>query len=378
MLRAVAAPPLAAPPLAAHVARVNDANAWTRTLDLLARHRLTARAAIRLGAADLPEVVRAEVVAERRDAGVHALAAAAELTAVLRTLAAAGIPAMPFKGPTLALAVYGDLSARRMVDVDVVVSPADRQRALAVLASAGWQWPTAGTRTRDVLHHWLGHVPVVRAGAVLGVELHWRFAPLALPWTLPVEEVLRCAVPVALASDPLWRTPQPSDHLLLLAWHGTRHGWATLEWLSGFAHLLDACRPDEVDAAASTARRVGGARALGIAVASAMRAFDLSVPRSLERLAADPVARAEATRLVAQMWADPATETVEAHSWRQHGYWMRCLDSGLARARFIGLSAVLPTERELELIRLPEALAGLYYPLRVARVAARALSGRTA
>lgn len=376
LIRALAAPPAAVPNLAPFVASVTDAGSWPRVFGLLDRHRLTALAAIRLGGVGgLPRAVVDEFDAERRSAGIHALAAAAELTAALRVLAAAGIVALPFKGPVLALAVYGDLASRRMTDVDLVVSPMDRQRALGVLAAAGWRWPTAGARTRDLLHQWLGHVPLVREGATIGLELHWRFAPEALPWTLPVEDVLARAVPVPSAPDPSWLTPHPSDHLLLLAWHGTRHGWIPLEWLVGFAHVLAAVGRTDAVAAASTARRVGGARALGIAVAAAEQALGVPITPSLEPLTVDPVVRAAATTLVAGMWADAAPAGEQGD---RHRYWIRCLDSTGARVRFIALTGLLPTERELEIIRLPEALAALYYPLRIARVVSRALMGRTA
>ena len=191
LVRAVAAPAHFAPAMGPLVSRVTAAALWPRTLELLAAHRLAALAAVRLGhVSAIPGTVRDQLAAERRDAVFHGLAAAGELTEVLRALAAAGIPALPFKGPVLALAAYGDVAARRMVDVDVVVSPSDRQRSLAVLGHAGWRWSTAGAHTRDALHRWLGHVPLARHGSTFGVELHWRFAPLALPWTLPVGGVI--------------------------------------------------------------------------------------------------------------------------------------------------------------------------------------------
>ena len=360
-------------------AAVTDAGVWGQVTDLLATHRVAALAAIRLAGVDrVPSDVRAQLENERRDSAFHALAASAELTAVLRTLRAAGISAMPFKGPALALVAYGDIGVRRMVDADVVVDPVDRQRAFAALAAAGWRWPAAGERTRDVLHRWLGHVPIERSDATYGVELHWRFAQLALPWTLPVAEVLRCARPIASAPDALWVVPRPSDHLLLLAWHGTRHGWTTLEWIASFAHVMQACGEHDAGAALGVARGAGGARALGIAVAVACEVIDVGVPAAFESVAADPVVRAESANIVARLWTTPAGVAGEEQSWGRHGYWLRCLDGGASRARFLALTALLPTERELEMVRLPDSLAGLYYPLHLARVAARALLRRTA
>ena len=360
-------------------AAVTASGEWTRVLDLLLAHRLTPLAAIRLAAADhIPGDLRDNLERERRDAAFHALAAAAELTAALRALAAAGIPALPFKGPALALVAYGDVGARRMVDVDIVVEPANRRRALRALGDGGWTWNTGGAHTRDVLHRWLGHVPIERAGAAYGVELHWRFAPLALPWTLPVTDVLRRAQPVSSAPDASWLVPHPVDHLLLLAWHGTRHGWETLEWIASFAQVLALCSQDGAVEATETAWRVGGTRALGIAVSVARDALGVDVPEPFVSLVEHPAVRAESLRIVASLWLDTSARTADREARGRHAYWMNALDSATAKARFVTLTALQPTERELEMVRLPDALAALYDPLRLARVAARAILRRTA
>src|SRR4051812_18354994 len=46
---------------------------------------------------------------------------ATELRDVLERLGAAGIPAVPFKGPAMAVALYGDLLARECSDLDILV-----------------------------------------------------------------------------------------------------------------------------------------------------------------------------------------------------------------------------------------------------------------
>lgn len=382
LVRCIASPDFvrrSAAALGSLATEVTTGGEWTRVLDLLLAHRLTPLAAIRLDGVDhIPADVRESLERERRDAALHALAAAAELTAALRALGAAGIPALPFKGPVLSLVAYGDISARRMVDVDVVVEPAYRDRALRALADAGWAWSTGGAHTRDVLHQWLGHVPIERGGASYGVELHWRFARLALPWTLPVARVLQRAQPVLSSPDVSWRVPHPADHVLLLAWHGTRHGWETLEWVASFAHVLSTCSRDCALEAADMARRAGGARALGIAVSVARDALAVDVPEVFVPLMEDRAVRAESTRIVASLWLDPSARAAEREARGQHAYWLHALDSAPAKVRFLALTALLPTERELEMVRLPDALAALYYPLRLARAATRAILRRTA
>lgn len=62
---------------------------------------------------------------------------AALLPDVLRVLATAGVGAVPVKGAVLADRVWPVPDARPMADVDLVVRPAERERAAAALTSAG-------------------------------------------------------------------------------------------------------------------------------------------------------------------------------------------------------------------------------------------------
>jgi hypothetical protein len=257
-----------------------------------------------------------------------------------------------------------------MVDLDIVVTPAHRSAALARLRLAGWRWPSAGDATRDTLHHWLGHVPVQREGAPVDVELHWRFAPAALPWTLPVHEVLRDAVVPRGAPSPGWRCPNRADHLLLCAWHGTRHEWSRLEWLASFAHLAHGLEHPDAERIARRAEENGGTRALALALRVASLALDVTLPAAFEALSALPGVQSDARRVVDRLSTLNADDA-NAPARTRLRFWLRNLDTPVAKARFVVLSAVLPTGRELEAARLPEPLAPLYYVVRAARLLTR-------
>ncbi|MGH9559909.1 MAG: nucleotidyltransferase family protein, partial [Terracidiphilus sp.] len=62
-----------------------------------------------------------------RAAAIHSLVLAAELIRILDALAAAGIQAIPYKGPVLAVQAYGDIALREFEDIDLVL----RQRDIA-------------------------------------------------------------------------------------------------------------------------------------------------------------------------------------------------------------------------------------------------------
>src|ERR1700720_1675071 len=62
---------------------------------------------------------------------------AAELARIVRNFDLQEVPVMPFKGPVLAQSVYGDPGLRSFSDLDLMISPADFERAKHTLGEIG-------------------------------------------------------------------------------------------------------------------------------------------------------------------------------------------------------------------------------------------------
>ncbi|MEA3246141.1 MAG: nucleotidyltransferase family protein, partial [Gemmatimonadota bacterium] len=112
------------PRVAELVARVRD---WATALVVAESQGmapLAAREVLRLPGDGLDGDARALLTEAARRATVAALDATCELAAVAEALRAAGVAALPYKGPALALDAFGDVAARQFADLDIVV-PAD-------------------------------------------------------------------------------------------------------------------------------------------------------------------------------------------------------------------------------------------------------------
>ncbi|WP_433892863.1 nucleotidyltransferase family protein [Streptomyces sp. CA-111067] len=123
-----------------------------RLVEHAMRHRMLPMLALVLADEDprtpVPPQLRGELLgallANRRK--VHVLArAAAEATTALQ---AAGVRVAATKGVALETAVYGGLGARKMMDADLMIDPADRAAAAAVLRELGY---------RDGAYDWRAH-----------------------------------------------------------------------------------------------------------------------------------------------------------------------------------------------------------------------------
>jgi len=117
----------------------------------------------------IPTDVRARLRA-RTTQHAHAAAVRARVLAnVARAMAQASVPFLVLKGAALAHLVYGDPRLRPMRDVDLLVRPADGQRALHVLTRCGFRPGGALVPSR---HHHLQAMATTLEGATVTIELH--------------------------------------------------------------------------------------------------------------------------------------------------------------------------------------------------------------
>lgn len=117
------------------------AEQWPAVLRELDRERLTglALAAVTDGALDVTGHQAAELVARQRAWMEASLRREQESLRLSRGLAAAGLPAVVLKGPTIAHRYYPDPAWRPFRDVDILVRARDWTRACAVVGSLGYR-----------------------------------------------------------------------------------------------------------------------------------------------------------------------------------------------------------------------------------------------
>jgi hypothetical protein len=122
------------------------------------------------------------------------------------------------KGLPLAVAAYGDVHARSVGDVDILVRASDVPRAQACLEAAGYAAapgarPWFGGNNQFALYH---------SGHGLAVELHWAMAMPSVP-SPSADELLRSRASVLLDSRFLVTTLDAQAGLLSLVLHYHHH-----------------------------------------------------------------------------------------------------------------------------------------------------------
>src|SRR5208282_2315231 len=187
----------------------------------------------------------------------------AELARVMQHFGRRQLRAVPYKGPVLAQAVYGDLGLRSFSDLDFLIAPADFERAKQTLAEIGYR--PAADLLPPVERLWLrtGYERSFdgAAGKYL-VELQWALLPHFYGVDLCAEDLLARAGRTVVGGCEV-PCLSPEDSLLVLCLHAAKHLWTRLIWLSDIAETL---RTQTIDysLAFSRARALGIGRILGI------------------------------------------------------------------------------------------------------------------
>jgi hypothetical protein len=188
-----------------------------------------------------------------------------------------GICAMPFKGPTLALASQGRVDLRQFNDLDLLIRADDVPRLESLLGAAGYRHDRTGpvwcyTRFRD-------------PASGVALDFQWSLAPSWYRFPLDLDAVWRDCGSIDSGGRRLLQ-PSPEHLLLLLCGHGVKHCWSKLGWIVDVGELVRRQgRLVDWEGLAAEASRVGGLRGLLLGLSLARDLNGIAFPAPLEPLA---------------------------------------------------------------------------------------------
>ncbi|MFZ2404459.1 MAG: nucleotidyltransferase family protein [Methylobacter sp.] len=148
-----------------------------------------------------------------------------------------GLRFIVMKGLDVAARAYGDLAARQVGDIDMLVDPEQLDEALTVLTAQGWDldqpdiWLSANKNILLRNHHDC----LLLRERFPHMELHWRAT--RNPFEFPIEDW--SALSVSKKSNIGIPGLNNEDLMIYLCLHGAKHGWGRLKWLFDLPNILD-------------------------------------------------------------------------------------------------------------------------------------------
>ena len=292
---------------------------------------------------------------------------ATELLHLLRLFADHGILAVPFKGPTLAVAAYGNLARRKFSDLDILVALTDFHKALALLEEQAdyRKLPT----TYSLYRH---EYPLVSREGDVFVDLHQQIGGRDF-FTFPLsfEELTPRLQEITLldATVPCFH---PEDMILILCVHGSKHCWDHLGWICDFAAYVYA-QPDlDWHHICQRARVLGCDRMLSLALILSKDLLGLPLPEQAKIHLELPTTLTSIKRQIYQRCFSSAHPSTPTEKWSNPVLHLHLLVRWQDRILYLLWSVqkiLTPTYKDIAQISLPQKFHFLYYLLRPLRLA---------
>jgi hypothetical protein len=327
---------------------------------LLERHL----SAIAPGAA--PPAAQEQLKKTYRANTVRCLYLTAELINILRLFQAQNIPVIPYKGPVLAAQAYGDIALREFEDLDIILRQSDIPRAHEIIVSLGYKpkfdWILSPGAAASLVPGEYNYRDEARRAMV---ELHTEITLRHFPAKPDLDAFIRNLAPVTL-SDRDVLTFTAEDLLPMLCIHGSKDFWERLSWVADVNELVQSHPALDWDRVLQFARSQHAARMLNLGLALAVNVLGAALPAEVSaRVRADRVADDVAAEVRARLLARPFRTLDAAGRFR---FRRRMLVETLPGWRYATRLAVVPSEDDWQMLRLPRILAPLYIALRPLRL----------
>jgi hypothetical protein len=300
---------------------------------------------------------------------------AQELVDILGFLDSHGIQAVPFKGPALAVRLYGDLSLRGFGDLDIMICERDVVRARHLLIDRGYAPASVDTGELKQLLLERHELLLYRADGKVRLDLHWRFTNRAACLAGDPERFLKNLETISVVGKEV-RSLRLETYLLILSMHAAKHRWVQLKFICDIAEILAVpdldwrCVLEEAD-------DLGLKRALGTGLLLAQGVLGTPLPPKLaQNLKLDRTTKALTAQACTHLFAEPGERWgLQGGITCQLEIRERLQDRTRIFLRYF-LHKLKPSEPDRWFLPMPRYLSFAYYVVRPVRLALEKM-GRT-
>jgi hypothetical protein len=327
---------------------------------------LVERHLIAVAAGALPVAVHEQLKRTSRANTLRCLYLTADLLQILERFSERGIPALPYKGPVLAVQAYGDVALREFEDLDIILRQRDVPKAHEIILSLGYKakfdWILSPGASASLVPGEYNYRDEPRRAMV---ELHTEITLRHFPIKPDLDYFIARRAPVRI-SDHEVLTFTAEDLLPMLCIHGSKDFWERFSWVADVSELIQSYPQLNWDEVMRVTESLGALRMLftGLALANGMLRTPLP-SEILERVQHDRTACEIAGEMARMLMSRPAQTLDTAGRLR---YRRQMLAGFVAGWRYVMRLAVVPAEEDWAMMRLPRSLAPLYIALRPFRL----------
>ena len=319
---------------------------------------------------EVPEDVFAKLKDYFRGNTLQNLALTGELLNLMDLFKTNRISAIPYRGPTLAALVYGDISYRQFVDLDIMVHKQDVLRAKELLISRGYNPEFHLTKTQELAYLQSNcEYNFYSSSKGIQVEIHWDFLPNYFSFPLDLERCWNRLKPLLISGQQVFTFSLEDLLLIFIAHYGYKHRWERLSWIYDVAKLVEGSNGMNCETVLKRANPMGIERTilLGLFLAKDLIGIDLP-ERVSEKIEANPVIKKLTARVYKKLFYEVGSP---AGIFKDQLLYLKMRERFKDKARYVLYLTFTPNTRDWNLLSLPGPLFPLYYILRPIRLLAK-------
>lgn len=288
-----------------------------------------------------------------------------ELFRLLQDFETHQIPVLPYKGATLAAALYSSYALRYFSDLDILIHPDNLVAAKALLVKNGYETLQVDD-AQEKMNTWSdSERDFLRPDNHVAVDLHWRLTPRFFPFEMPFEELWERRQSMILLDIPV-TTLSPEDLLLVLCVHGSKECWSQLKWICDIAELLRTYPHLDWQAVEARSQMLHCRRMLLLGLKLAQDLLQAQIPPSLQMaIAQDSRLPSLSQDAIKGLFSQQITIPT---SWQTTLFRLSVRDRPGDWVQYFVWRLLIPNVRDRRLLKLPGSLSFLYYLIRPIRL----------
>ena len=284
-----------------------------------------------------------------------------QLSNILANLASAGIEAIPFKGPILAVSAYGDLALRSFCDLDIFIRKEQIESCMDRLKVLGYEhaWNLSPRQWQEYVDY-SGQDILFGEGAP--VEPHWAFAPRTMVLNFDYAALWQRTVSTKFNGQDV-DVFSPEDELIILCVHGCKEKWLMLKWVADIAEFIRSHVDLDWQCLFERAQSQGFARIVALSLALSKQLLDAPLPAVAQNWISQDKTALSMSKNVSECYFDPRESGKSIYQFSKFHFKMR----ERWQDRWLYVWRTLTQARTCHYmdIALPDRLFFLYTPYKV-------------
>ena len=289
----------------------------------------------------------------------HSLKLSSELVRIVGILNEQEIPVLTLKGPLLSLALYGDMNIRVSNDLDLMINLSDLQRTDRLLIEAGYRRVRPSEiltgKQRDIFlknnHHY-----AYSNDLNVHIELHWKFDFIGFNTAFSKTWEDRRTL---LVNRTQFNLMSAEEEFLYYVFHGAKHGWNRLRWLSDVAEMIGSNNYNW-DIIIKRAGQLKMLHMLAQAMVLCRDLMDTAVPGVLSHVVDDNLRG----RKLAFMAIPIILDTIESHQGRNLKKYSFFLMKGFSPKMKYVMMHFDPLQEDIQSVKVSDKVFFVYYLVR--------------